>query len=130
MLLLIVPVLSKTGDAGVNTAGSKESCKSYEIIPCPVTSPIAIGTVIMEPANALTFGSATKIAPPIGVGVEVAVGVNVAVGGTVGVKVAVFVGVGVSVIVFVGVDVFVAAGVGEATVMLPLTAITAGSPSL
>jgi len=44
--LLSVPVLSKGGEAGVTTAGSNVTCRSYEITPKPVTSPVTIGTVI------------------------------------------------------------------------------------
>ena len=56
--LLIVPALSKAGDAGVITAGSNVTCKSYESTPKPVKLPVVIG-IEMTPGEGLKFGSDT-----------------------------------------------------------------------
>ena len=56
--LLIVPVLSTAGDAGVTTAGSNVIWASYENTPKPVKLAVIIGTTIM-PGVELTAGSET-----------------------------------------------------------------------
>ena len=56
--LLSVPILSKGGDEGVMTAGSKVTWRSYEITPKPVTAPVVIGTVT-TPWDGLRLGSET-----------------------------------------------------------------------
>ena len=101
-----VPALSKAGRAGVSTDGSKVTCRSYEIIPSPVTSPTVIGIVTTDPDKApassgIITGTGTPC--PIGVAVEVAVDVAVFVAVGVNVDVLVCVGVNVAVAVLVGV---------------------------
>ena len=56
--LLSVPVLSKAGDAGVTTAGSNVTCRSYESTPKPVKLPVVIGIEI-TPGDGLKFGRDT-----------------------------------------------------------------------
>ncbi len=108
--LLMVPALSKAGEAGASTAGSKVICASYEITPLPVRSSTVIG-MITSPGVAVMSGSDTAAHALVGVAVAVAVFVAVAVGVNVSVAVAVGVSVGVSVAVGVNVSVAVAVGV-------------------
>lgn len=56
--LLIVPVLSKAGEAGDRTVGSYVICRSYEITPSPLTSPVVIGTTT-RPGDGVTAGNET-----------------------------------------------------------------------
>src|SRR4051794_23061366 len=108
------------------------------MIPLPVVSPTVIGTVMVEPAAPLMFGSETVTGGvPVAVAVGVPVAVFVFVGVAVFVRVKVAVGdgdIGVVMAVGVNVGVFVAVKVGvglpPATVTLPLIGEATGSPSL
>lgn len=105
------------------TAGSKLTCKSYDMIPRPVVSPAVIGIVIKAPGEALTFGRATVTG-----GVPVAVAV--ADGANVGVLAGVFVEVAVGVLVGVFVDVDVAVGVPQAPPPLRINGISCGAAAV
>lgn len=103
--------------------------RSYDMIPRPVVSPTVIGTVIVEPGDATTFGNATVTG-----GVPVAVAVAEAA--IVAVLVGVFVAVAVAAGVFVDVEVAVAAtvdvavGVPQAPPPLRMNGIACGAAAV